>query len=146
MSGFNAESAAQSRAENPHLTVFDTGEMLEPHTETEVWYALREVKTGTVRFDNEESSDVLSVFAHPSTIEDDTTVVQIDTYGGRFKIMLNDAELYNGDVDEDQAPDTMAMDTVTDLVEQWAQGQDGTTDLELIRSIETLVGVRRAAR
>ena len=101
-----AESKRRARAANPALTVFDTGEMLEPVLEMGGYspratpgvapvVAMR--KTGTVEFTNDESAPVFKVFGHPSTTEEDTTVIQLDIDGpGLFKIVLGDATIWRG--------------------------------------------------
>jgi hypothetical protein len=96
---FNLEAAQRSRAENPNLTVFDTGEMLEPFTHLDGTGG----KIGPVDFDDDESHTVLTVFAHPgslSTDDDDTTVVTINWEGlGKLRINLNDGEVATFDED-----------------------------------------------
>lgn len=94
------------------MSIFETGAMLEPFTTLEqygpkVSYGAQpRRKTGTVHFDNTKKGagrqTILTVFAHPSIVEENTTLVQIDTIaGGRYKIVLNEAILFNGDVESD---------------------------------------------
>ncbi|MBG6106597.1 hypothetical protein [Frigoribacterium sp. CG_9.8] len=109
MSVLDLEATAAARAANPTLSVFDTGEMLEPTYA----YGLAEKrdgywKTGTVDFDNDEGATVFTIFAHPSTIDDDTTLIQIDTLAGdKFRIMLNDGTVYFGNPQREAEDDTM---------------------------------------
>jgi hypothetical protein len=107
MTVFNHDAADKARAENPALTVFDTGQVLEPALETGTYSpgdaarTFRSQKTGLVTFTNDESTPVLTVRAQPSLTDDDTTLVLINsTGGGRFKIVVDDHEIWVGDVDE----------------------------------------------
>ncbi|MET0885669.1 MAG: hypothetical protein ABWX92_04390 [Mycetocola sp.] len=108
MTVFNHDAADKARAANPSLTIFDTGQMLEPKPETTVTLIEHPYpgsapssvkrKTGVVEFTNEHNQPVLSVVAHPSLTDDDTTLVRIETpVGGRFKIVLNDREIWVGE-------------------------------------------------
>lgn len=91
----DVDATERARRENPSLTVFDTGEMLEPH------YEFGDSKTGVVEFDDSEGATQLRVFAHPSGVDDDTIVVQIDTLATtKYIIMLNEAVLFSGDPEE----------------------------------------------
>ena len=123
MTRFNQEAAEAARAANPNLTIFDTGEMLEPKlhyrgTSTE----------GSVDFDNDESATICTVFAHPSTIEDDTTLVQIDTLAGsKFKVMLNDGQIFNGDVEVD-TPAAALLKRYDKIEKEWASLVDQDSD------------------
>lgn len=74
----------EARTPNTKLTVFDTGEMLEPEATTE---------PGVIEFTNDESIPILSVFAHPSSMHDDTVVLTVDTMGlvdDKLMIVIND--------------------------------------------------------
>lgn len=80
------------------------GTLFEPVPERDHgWRSIHEPApfTGVVDFVDSDQVVQFSVFGHPSTVEDDTTVVQIDTPdGGKYKIMLNDGCLFNGDIDK----------------------------------------------
>jgi hypothetical protein len=96
---FDVESAVAARQANPRLTPYDTGEMLQP----ELWTSWRSDEGwgdspvddfGKVDFENDEGGTELTVFAHPSTIEDDVILVQIDSgLARKIKVVLNDADL-----------------------------------------------------
>jgi hypothetical protein len=121
MSPFNTDAAQAARAANPLLSVFDTGEMLEPKIErtTDTVH-----KTGTVDFDNDESATICSIFAHPSTSEDDTTLIQIDTLaGGKFKVMLNDGVLFNGDIETKTEVEAI-LDRYAAVESEWSNRND----------------------
>lgn len=80
----------RSREKNPNLTVFDTGEMLEPICVVDEATGR---KTGAVIFEDDESHPVLVIDAGPSTMHDDTVVVQIDTdglVGDKIMVVIND--------------------------------------------------------
>lgn len=110
-----AEDAARlhkSRKENPKLTVFDTGELLEPELEESRAKATGlTVKTGVVWFTNDESNPVLGIDAHPSQVDDDTIVLNIDTMGlagQRIKIIVNDGVVAHFDPETEDDPMTAA--------------------------------------
>lgn len=126
MTKFDLEAERAARAANPQLTPYDTGSMLQPV----VYVAGGEYRKpsedyGKVDFDDTEGATVATVFAHPSSVEDDTTVVQIDTTGGRFKVVLNEGVLFNGDVDvPERVPATSASERVSaarDAIGEWSK-------------------------
>ena len=130
MTRFNMEAAQAARYENPSLSIFDTGEILEPAYEyvesNSQAGAYR--KTGTVDFYDGEGTNIASIFAHPSTIEDDTTLVQIDTPdGGKFKIMLNDGQIFNGDVEVD-TPAAALLKRYDEIEAAWVSLVDQDSD------------------
>lgn len=97
---FNFESAAAARAQNPHLTKYDTGEQLEPRIAEDIRSGAP-VASGLVHFDNDESATVFSVEGRPSGTHDETTVVKLETVtGGSFEIILDDRRIFLGNVDE----------------------------------------------
>lgn len=65
------ESRVAARKANPELTVFDTGEMLEPSR----WGSPDSDK---VDFDDDNAMTHFTVFAHPSLRVDEMDVLQID--------------------------------------------------------------------
>ena len=79
-----------------NLTPYDTGEMLEPKlyvTSTAGVTASNRGDFGKVDFENDESATVLTMSAFPSTIHDETIVVQIDTdglVGRKLMVVVND--------------------------------------------------------
>lgn len=87
MKRLSLEEAVLVRQINPALTVYDTGEMLEPKT----WPQAE----GKVDFDDNESATIFIVFAHPSSIEDDTIVLNVDTLSSLYnlKIVVNDGDV-----------------------------------------------------
>jgi hypothetical protein len=100
MNTFNREAAEAARYNDPSLTIFETGEMLEPHLALEApkpngpLTGAPGPKTGTVDFDDSEGSTVLTMFAHPSTEDDNTVILEIDApLFSRLKIVVNDGEL-----------------------------------------------------
>ena len=122
------------------LTPYDTGEMLEPKLYTVGVTRDDAADFGKVDFDNAEGSTVCTIYAHPSTIDQDTTLVQIDTLtGGRFKIMLNDGELYNGDPEMDDVEFSCAecgTRTATTYVVTTLTPGDRTTRTEVCRDCD----------
>lgn len=113
-----AEQRAAARAANPQLTVFDTGEMLEPmlHRDGEGRPA------GPVDFDDDEGHTVLTVFAHPGQLESDddsTTVVTIDWEGpGKLRINLNDGEVATFDEDGARLNESAELPVGADLLRE----------------------------
>lgn len=125
------------------LTPYDTGGMLEPKlyvTSTSGVTRDNAADFGKVDFDDAEGATICTIFAHPSTIEENTTLVQIDTVGGeRFKIMLNDGELYNGHPERDEAPGVCAecgTTTASTYVVTTVLRGDPTTRTEVCRSCD----------
>ena len=90
---FDKLAAVAARKANPKLTPYDTGEMLEP----KLWVFPGEEDTtryGNVDFDNDEGGTEFTIYAHPSHIEDDTILIQIETNAAqRIKIVVNDGVL-----------------------------------------------------
>lgn len=124
------EATAAARQANPHLTPYDTGEVLIPLN----WVAPGDQSSrgaddyGKVDFDTNEGQSMLTVLVHPSALDDDTTVVEIDTLAsGRFKIVLNDSDLYNGNPDEDNNPVTQLRDLVAAWQAQYAPDNGALT-------------------
>ena len=109
---FDHDAADAARGKNPQLTVFDTGQVLEPQID--------HGQPGWVDFDNDESATVFRASAFPSVTEHDTTLVQIEALGGdRFELVLNDRKVFVGGAeDEPLTPESDA--TVGSL--------DGTID------------------
>lgn len=135
MTIFDHDAADRARAENPALTVFDTGQVLEPELDFMQVITPHPLpgtspssfprKTGTVTFTNDESAPVLTVGAQPSVTDHDTTLVRIETPGGgRFKIVLNEREIWVGDVDD--MPET-----------SWTWGGEDYTEAELLKESDT---------
>lgn len=101
------------REKNPKLTVFDTGELLEPELEFTGGgqMLVTPPKTGVVWFTNDESNPVIGVDAHPSQVEDDTIVVNIDTMGlagQRINVIINDSSIAHFDPETQDDPMTAA--------------------------------------
>ncbi|MDF1480327.1 hypothetical protein PYV02_14675 [Leifsonia sp. H3M29-4] len=83
---FDSERAMAARVANPTLTVFDTGEMYEPH--------VHHHNSGAVDFDNDEGTTELTLFVHPSAVDADTLVLNIDSaLANRLRIVVNDGEI-----------------------------------------------------
>ncbi len=123
MTIFDIEAAEQARIENPSLTVLDTGEMLSP----QLHYKGTD-SYGAVDFDDDGGSTACTVYAHPSSIDDDTTVIEIDTLApGRFKIVLNDGILYNGHPEIDSDPATTLRNTLAPLAAALSDALDSRT-------------------
>jgi hypothetical protein len=94
MAVFDIEAAIAARRKDPQLTVFDTGEMLQPY----VWS--KGVGAGKVDFDNDESGTELTLMVYPSAVDDETIVLEIDSALLRsLKIVVNDGTI--GTVSED---------------------------------------------
>jgi quinolinate synthase len=88
MTKFDRYAAEAARKANPSMSIFDTGEMLEP------LYEKNGHKNGTIDFDDASGSTVLTVSAYPSAEDDDTVIVQIDSgLFTRLKIVVNDGDL-----------------------------------------------------
>jgi hypothetical protein len=117
MTIFDHDAADAARAKNPALTIFDTGQMLEPGLESESYLDTsgpinfnRTRHTGLVEFTNDENAPILVLFAQPSVTDDDTTLLNIQApTGGRLKIVLDDTEIWVGDADNIEAGDFLAQ-------------------------------------
>jgi hypothetical protein len=127
MTKFNKDAAEAARKYSPDLSVFDTGEMLEP------FYEKNGHKNGTVDYDDNAGSTVLTMSAYPSSVDDDTVIVQIDSsLFSRLKIVINDGDLVAIDTDgsaafltpEVQAAMAIARDGIND-----GDGHDALIDL-----------------
>lgn len=119
---FNIESAMAARAANHDLTVFDTGEMLEPTYGYEGITSEDDAfrKTGLVDFDNDSSETMLTVFAHPSSIEDDTIILNIDSaLAQRLRIVVNDGDVAT--IETDGTPTQPGSRDGEPTVEQYAR-------------------------
>jgi hypothetical protein len=97
MTLFDPEAAALRRALDPTLTVFDTGEMLEPIYHT---HAITAAKTGLVDFEDSTGELIATVCGHPSSTDDDTIILQIDApLFQRLKLIINDGDAIAFDVE-----------------------------------------------
>lgn len=105
MQASEVRDLADARERNPKLTVFDTGEMLEPVAGVT---GMSRDKTGVVEFTNDESIPIVSISAFPSKIHDDTVVVQIDTMAlidEKLMVVVNDGPaICHFDPEVDDAP------------------------------------------
>lgn len=81
-----AEARRRNRAEDPDLTVFDTGEIFQPYVHPD--------QTGNVDFDNDSGETEVTLLVYPSTVDDDTLVLDI-TAGlfAELKIVVNDGDV-----------------------------------------------------
>lgn len=85
------DARVNARAANPKLSVFDTGEMLEP----QVWPDA----SGKVDFDDDASNTELTLWAHPSLLNEDTAVVQIESNAAeRLHLIINGETVFLGEV------------------------------------------------
>jgi hypothetical protein len=92
------------------LTVFDTGEVLEPHVYPD--------RSGWVEFDNDESVAILSLQVVPSREDAETTVIKFESFSDGLVALERDGEqVWVGDATGENAT---AARTVADL--------DGTDD------------------
>jgi hypothetical protein len=81
-------TTAPRSSQNPDLSIFDTGEVLEPHAG----------RDGTVDFDNDESSTVLQVKATPSERNDGTIDLEVIGCGPGFvEIFIGGKSVWFGD-------------------------------------------------
>lgn len=99
MTDLNHERTIEGRKSNPNITPYDTGEMLQPI----VWHnAERDpMRYGKVDFDNDEGATEFTLFAHPSTVEEDCITVQIDPLcveGRRMQIIIGEQVVYLGQI------------------------------------------------
>jgi hypothetical protein len=86
---FNYDAAATARANNPLLTVFDTGELMEPFLHQGAETNTR-AKTGKVDFDDELGTTIAIVSVYPSATEDATVVINIEaSLNQRVAIVFN---------------------------------------------------------
>ncbi|MFF2053824.1 hypothetical protein ACFVU2_19625 [Leifsonia sp. NPDC058194] len=93
------------------LTVFDTGEVHEPHIYTD--------QSGWVEFDNDESCAIIALQVVPSREEEETTVIKFDPLaGGMVALERNGERVWVGEGYLE--PGTRVARTVADL--------DGTAD------------------
>lgn len=94
MTAFDFATAQSAREQNPRLTVFDTGEVLEPHVGP----------NGVVDFDNDESATVVQVSASPSTTIDETTSVTITEFTGALvEVIVGGRVVWFGDAETGEA-------------------------------------------
>jgi len=120
MTGFDQDTAEKARAENPRLTQFDTGELLEPHVEEDRRPRIP-TKSGWVDFDDDGGTTILRVQAFPSRDAEDTTVVSFDcAAGGRVEIQREGTTVWLGDAFNEDDDDLIEPATVASL--------DGTGD------------------
>ncbi|ROR76029.1 hypothetical protein SAMN06295974_3825 [Plantibacter flavus] len=114
MSPFDHESAKLSRAKNPRLTVFDTGEVLEAQPQP-INTATTTEQMGWVDFENDESATILSIRVSPSGTQEDTTVINFDSLAdGRIEIQRLGATVWSGEAFNDPNQNTDPT-TVGDL-------------------------------
>lgn len=105
MTKFDLEAARANREKFPHLTIFDTGEMLEPklHRDLPNEWGKKGRKSGPVDFENDSCETELTLYACPSVVKDDTIVLSIDTsLMAELTIIVNDGDL--GHIDHDGNP------------------------------------------
>ena len=87
-------SSAPRSTRYPDLSIFDTGEVLEPHAG----------RDGTVDFDNDESATILQIKVTDSETVDDTTVVNVDAVGGGFvEVVIAGKSVWFGDGETGEA-------------------------------------------
>lgn len=87
------------------LTVFDTGEVLEPHVYPD--------QSGWVDFDNDETCSILKLQVAPSREDEETTVIRFESHAdfGRIAIERDGKRVWAGGAvagDEDQQTRTVA--------------------------------------
>jgi hypothetical protein len=88
---FDLDAAHQERIDNPGLSIFDSGEMLEPK--------LTPGSPGQVDFETDTPFN-LTVMAYPSSVEDDTVVLEIDSnLLSKLRIIVNDGDVARIDFD-----------------------------------------------
>lgn len=93
------------------LTVFDTGEVLEPHVYPD--------QSGWVDFDNDESCTIIKLQVLPSKTDDETTVIKFESFSDGLVALERDGEqVWIGPATADGT--TAESRTVADL--------DGTVD------------------
>jgi hypothetical protein len=94
------------------LTVFDTGEVLEPHIYPD--------QSGWVDFDNDESASILKIQVVPSRTDDETTVIKFESHAdfGRVALERDGEQVWAGGAV--QGPEAQTSRTIADL--------DGTVD------------------
>lgn len=98
---FDRDGMEEARRVNPEFTVFDTGEMLEPHyvkkpAEPRRSFMHRDflVKSGSVEYADNGGTTILTACAYPSAEDDDTVIIQIDSdLVSRLKIVVNDGDV-----------------------------------------------------
>ena len=134
----------RSRKENPRLTVFDTGEMLEPALEREtVTGEDRARKTGVVEFTDDSSVPILQLSAFPSQLHDDTVVLQVDTMGladEKLMVVVNDGPAICHFSPETEEPPMVATKNV--VREQIVRAaSSGGSPWEALAAIAEAVGI-----
>lgn len=91
---FDSDAAAQRRIDDPSLSPYDTGEVLQPVP----WASA--LAWGSVDFDNEEGQTELTLRVYPSGVDDETLVLDIDSgLLRKLKIVVNDGTV--GTISED---------------------------------------------